>query len=160
MGARVQELLVEGVERHGALGIAQRKLVLFGLKVDARAGFEGPAMPGIDLDRLAEVGDGLIVLLPALVGDAAVVVGGGVRRIDLDDTGVVGDGAVEMALARLGEAAVEEGRGVSGKLADAVGAAVDAAVNVLRLLAVLSGPACAATACQSNIKMAVIHIGM
>src|SRR6185295_9221822 len=110
---RVQELPVEGVEGHGALGIAQSKRALADLKVDARAGVKGSGMPGIDLDRFAEVGDGLIVLLLALVGDAAVVIGGGVGRIDLDDPGKVGDGVVEIAPAQMAGAAVEEGRGVS-----------------------------------------------
>jgi hypothetical protein len=98
---------------------------------------EGPAIPGIDLDRLAEVCKAPSVLLPALVGDAAVVVGGGVRPIDLDDPGVVVDGAIEIVLAQIGGTTVEESRGVARELDDAVGASLDAAVGVLRLLAIL-----------------------
>ena len=47
-------------------------------------GLEPDAADRIDLDRLAEVGDGVVVLALEPVGLAAVVAGTGVFRIDLD----------------------------------------------------------------------------
>jgi len=47
-------------------------------------GLEPDAADRIDLDRLAEVGDGVVVLALKPVGLAAVVAGTGVFRIDLD----------------------------------------------------------------------------
>jgi hypothetical protein len=60
---------------------------------------------GLQLERLAEIGDGAIELAFGVLGGAADDVGVGVLRIEGDGFVVVSDGAVELALVLIGQAA-------------------------------------------------------
>ena len=84
-----------------------------GLQDDAEVAV-GLGVVGLEPDRLAVFGDGLVELPLALQGVAEVVVGLGVVGLEPDRLAVFGDRLVELPLARQGDAEVGVGLGVVG----------------------------------------------
>ena len=74
----------------------------------------GLGVVGLEPDRLAVFGDGLVELPLGLQGDAEVVVGLGVVGLEPDRLAVFGDGLVELPLGLQGDAEVDVGLGVVG----------------------------------------------
>ena len=64
---------------------------MIGLTVGEGAIGQRRGIIGVEMDRLGEIGDRVVILADACVGDAAGVIGFGAVRVALDDVGQGGD---------------------------------------------------------------------
>lgn len=73
------------------------------------------AIRGIELDRLRVVGERAVDIAGLLVGDAAVVIGYGVRWIERDGGGAILDREIGLPLVFISDATIDEGVGKASR---------------------------------------------
>src|SRR4029077_10908196 len=87
---------VPGIGRHRAGVVREGAVVVTFVHVDATAVAVRRHL-WADLDGSGVIGDRAVVVLFFLVGDAAVVIGGGIARIFLDQSRATSDAAIAIA---------------------------------------------------------------